>query len=131
MKGFLILLSALFIAVAFTASAQAEVIEGNASSDVTVNNSIQGSGEVHTHIESTVNGQTKVLDSNQPGSYTLHNSSSVSSSSTASISPTITPKPKPKPTITSTLAKTTQDPIKSLEVFFHTVIQKLLSALRV
>lgn len=99
---FLPLLTILFMF--FTKPSSAAIIQGNAVSNTSVTTNIQGSGEVHTYIKSTVNGVTKVVEGDQPGTYTLNNSSDIKATTTPSITPTksatptatITPKPTPK-----------------------------------
>lgn len=53
---------------------QTNIQEGDSSSYSTVTTQTEGQGTVHTHIQSTVNGVTKTLDSDKPGTYTVENS---------------------------------------------------------
>jgi hypothetical protein len=73
MRKSIILTIILFILSSQLAYAD-DVQQGAASSQTTVQNTIQGPGSVSSHTESTVNGQTQTLDVNTPGTYTLNNS---------------------------------------------------------
>lgn len=53
---------------------QTNIQEGSSSSYSTITTQTEGQGSVHTHIQSTVNGVTKTLDSDKPGTYTVENS---------------------------------------------------------
>lgn len=135
MKHSTLIISALFIlCISFPAYAFADtsIIQGNTENNTSVTTHIEGSGSVHTHIESTVNGNTKVLDSNQPGTYTLHNSSSGSTSESTSVSITTrpaTPTAKPTPKHVKEKFNSAQfvNPMTQIRLFFHTVVQKIFS----
>lgn len=115
--------------------AHAEIIQGQATSNTSVTTNIQGSGQVHTYIRSTVNGQTKTVEGDKPGTYILNNSSSGSTSSsksTVTITTPLTQTPTPTPTVSATPTPTKGQSytymklFTSIRLFFHKEIQQLL-----
>lgn len=114
----------------------ADIIQGDASSSTSVTTNIQGSGEVHTYIQSTVNGQTKTLESNKPGTYTLNNNSSGSASSSKStehiaISTNPTPTPIATPSaVQKDIHATYMNVFTDVRLLFHEAVQQLLSFFR-
>lgn len=122
----------------FSAKALAVVIQGNSSSTSTSTTTIEGSGSVTTHIKSTVNGITKTLDSNTPGTYTLESSSDDITPLPSSVqaTPTITPTLSATLTAHPTHVSPTKTPhvlslIGQLQTFFHSAIHKLLAAFHI
>lgn len=114
----------------------ADIIQGDASSSTSVTTNIQGSGEVHTYIQSTVNGQTKTLESNKPGTYTLNNNSSGNASSSKStehiaISTNPTPTPIATPSaVPKDIHATYMNVFTDVRLLFHEAVQQLLSFFR-
>ncbi len=90
----------------FTTPAFAEIHEGNASSDVDVHTSIDGSGSVSTHVETNVNGHTQNFDSTQPGDYHIQNNGKTSSVTNDATGTTLSPSP---------MASSSPSPIKGDE----------------
>lgn len=134
-----ILFFSLFLLL-FPCSAYAFVIQGTASSTTIIHTDVEGEGTATTHIESTVNGTTKILDSNQPGTYTLTNSQD-SSESTQEVTQVQEPTQNPSITPASNAALPTKvkehTRIVSINIFihlqaiFHDAIQKLLQAFHI
>ena len=90
----------LFVLFSFPPVISAEDIQtGNASAKSTVETNVQGSGSVTTHIEVEANGEKKVLDTNEPGSYSLsvesNNNSKASVNSSSNTSSSSTPSGTP------------------------------------
>ena len=129
----LVILIGTAILLSVAPSSYAEIIQGDASSSTSVTTNMQGSGEVHTYIQSTVNGQTKTLESNKPGTYTLNNSSSGSASSSKStvhITISTTPSPTPTATLSATpkvVHATYMNVFTDIRLLFHDAVQQLLS----
>ena len=67
------------------------ITTGNATAKSSVETKIEGSSSVTTHIEVEANGEKKVLDANEPGSYSV----SVESNSNSDVSPSSTPSGTP------------------------------------
>ena len=107
------------------------VVQGNSSSTNTSTTTIEGNGSVTTHIESTVNGNTKTFDSNTPGTYILENSSD---DTDVHITPRETLTPSSFATPTAITKHDTENKLPhalafvgKIQSFFHETIQKLLS----
>jgi hypothetical protein len=65
---------------------------GNVNSTSTIYTNITGDGNVKTHIETSVNGQTNIIDSNQPGRIEVINKNgNVTINKSPDISITVTP----------------------------------------
>lgn len=98
-------LSFLTLLIFLKSSAYAQnIITGNQKAETTVTNNVTG-GNVTTHIETTVNGKTNVIDSqgngnievkNENGNVTISTSPQVTVTETKNSTPT--PKITPKPT---------------------------------
>lgn len=63
----------LFFLLLSTSSFADDVQPGNASAQSTVINNVQGSGSVQTHIETSANGQTNVIDTQGNGQVNVEN----------------------------------------------------------
>ena len=119
----------------FVSQAHAEIVQGNASSSTSVTTNIQGSGSVHTYIQSTVNGQTQTVEGDKPGTYVLNNSSEGTNSNnknsvtiTISQSPTPTASPSSRPTPqTKVLQASYMNVFSDVRLWFHQAVQDLLS----
>lgn len=99
-----ILFPVLFLVLLNSPAFAQEIQTGNQSAETKITNNVNG-GSVTTHIETTVNGQTTTVDSNEPGKIEVENNNgnvkinktaqeepSVSPSNTASATPKILPK---------------------------------------
>jgi hypothetical protein len=78
------------------------ITTGAASANSTVQTNIQGSGNVKTHIETTVNGQTNTVDSNEPGKIQVENNNgnvTISKTPQTSLSAISTPIATTSPSI--------------------------------
>lgn len=47
------------------------IIAGTSTSEVIVETQIEGEGETYTHVETEVNGQKQVFETDQPGRYEI------------------------------------------------------------
>lgn len=99
-----ILFPVLFLVLLNSPAFAQEIQTGNQSAETKITNNVNG-GSVTTHIETTVNGQTTTVDSNEPGKIEVINNNgevkinkstlekpSMSSSNIASSSPRIVPR---------------------------------------
>jgi hypothetical protein len=94
---------------------------GNASAKSSVVNEVEGSGNVTTHIETTANGQTNIIDANGNGGITVSNDNgkvSVTKTPQVTIVQTQTLNSTPTPTMT---------PVKTVHKtsFFSNFIEKV------
>jgi hypothetical protein len=72
---------------------------GNATDNSTVETNVQGSGNVSTHIETTVNGQTNIIDTQGNGETKVENNNgkvTVTKSPEVTIVQTLNSTPTPK-----------------------------------
>jgi hypothetical protein len=102
---FSLLFSTLFLLSVPLSLAQDNIVTGNSSSETRVYNSVGDDGQTFTHIETTVNGQTKTIDSknqgeidvrNENGKVTINKSPNVTVTITENESATSTPTMIPK-----------------------------------
>lgn len=77
------------------------ITTGNASAKSYVKTEIEGSSNVSTHIETTANGKTEVIDSNESGEIEVKNNN-------GNVTVKKTPQTSISPTLTSTLSATTK-----------------------
>ncbi len=97
--GFFILLLLPFFFFTKSPVYAQNITTGNASAKSYVKTEIEGSSNVATHIETTANGKTEVIDSNINGEIEVNNNNgnvTINKSSQASTSPTLTSTPSPR-----------------------------------
>jgi len=86
------LLTLLFLSLfKFPAFAQ-NITTGNQNAETKVTNTVNN-GSVTSHVETSVNGQTTTVDSNQPGELDVKNVNGTVTISKTPETPTIIPKP--------------------------------------
>lgn len=104
------------------------------SAYVQMNTTVEGSGSVTTHTQTTVNGQTKTFDSTDPGEHDVkvENNTSNEEEATDAIPPTLSPAliATIAPTdITKDATHAAEKPIvkvKSIQNFIHSFFSALL-----
>lgn len=94
--GFFTLLFPLFLFFTKSAVYAETITTGNSSAKSYVKTEIEGSSNVSTHIETTANGKTEAIGSNENGEIEVDNNNgnvAVKKTPQASISPTLTSTP--------------------------------------
>ena len=122
---FSLLFLALFLFLAPRLFAQDNIVTGNATSETRVYNSVGDDGQTFTHIETTVNGQTKTIDSKNQGEIDVRNENGkVTINKSPNVTVTITENESSTPTPTINEEHELKTPslvtvmIKGIEDFF-------------
>ena len=101
---------------------------GNANAQSSVINTVEGNGNVSTHIEVEANGDKKVLDTNSSGTYSLSVQSNNGAVSTVSV---IATSESPIATATPKVLQKNISPIQSLISSFINRIQVILQHFKI
>jgi hypothetical protein len=103
---------------------------GNATSETRVSNTVTNGGSTYTHIETTVNGQTNIIDSKDQGEIDVRNDNgnvTVNKSPNVTVAVSENKISTPTPTIKPLLHKTTfiSDIFANLSNFFKRILHNL------
>ena len=107
-----------------------DVVTGNQTAETHVTN-INNNGSVTSHVETTVNGQTTTVDSNQPGKLDVKNvNGTITISKSPEVSITVTQSHTASPTPTNILPKQEHKSLifnifEGLSNFFKRILRNL------